>query len=90
MSERELELEAIKIEAQKNLVNFLLNDIELAFTFLETAQISDNAQHVQALRQKSRTALASIRHFEGRVEDPEKRDAVRKGADRLEQALNTA
>ena len=71
MSEKELDLEAIKIEAQENLVNFLLNDIELAFTFLETARISDNAQHVQSLRDKSRTALVSIRHFESQIEDPE-------------------
>jgi hypothetical protein len=63
MSGKELDLEALKIEAQENLVNFLLNDIDLAFTFLETARISDNVQHVQSLREKSRTALASIRHL---------------------------
>jgi hypothetical protein len=67
-SARAKEFEAIKRRDQANLVDFLVNDTELAFIFLETAQISDSPVHVQGLIKEAQKALASVRHFLERVE----------------------
>jgi hypothetical protein len=88
-SGRAEEFEAIKRRDQANLVDFLVNDTELAFIFLETAQISDSPVHVQGLIKEAQKALASVRHFLERVEDPVQWDKVHKRADTLAHAISS-
>jgi hypothetical protein len=66
-----------------------VNDTELAFIFLESAQISDNPAHIQGLIKEAQKALASVRHFSEQIEDPFERSKISAKADTLEHAISS-
>jgi hypothetical protein len=81
---------ALQARGQALLVEFLHTDLDLAFTFLETARIetgSDDA-HAKAALRNAQTALGSIRHFQGRVEDPAEWGKIQSRTDKLEAAIS--
>ncbi|MCU1325290.1 MAG: hypothetical protein JWN34_660 [Bryobacterales bacterium] len=82
-----LDLDRIRRSGQRTLVEFLRADLDLAFTFIETAAQSSDAGNAKALLRKAREALKAVRHFLPRVADPGGAAEVSVGADRLESAL---
>lgn len=73
---------------QTALYEFLRTEIALAFTFLQTARLAKpGSEHHSELIEKAKTALASIRHFQERIDDPEQRAVIAESADQLEVAL---
>ena len=75
--------------AQGALIDFLNADLDLAFTWLRTADIDvkdDPKGHELALA-KARAALAAIRRLEGRVDSDLARREIDARADELETAL---
>ena len=72
MPERSPEsLFTLHTRGQRLLIDFLHTDLDLAFTFLQTASIEagfDNAGAKGAI-EKEQTALDSVRCFQGRIED---------------------
>ena len=74
-------------EAQSGLLSL---ENELGFTFLsaaETEATSDRAHWESALA-NVRTALETIRHLQGRIEDPQIRQTIQNRADNLERGRN--
>ena len=57
-------------ELQVKLADLLNIDLDLAFTFLETAALTAIPQRRQELIQTATRALESIRYFVDRVTDP--------------------
>ena len=80
----------LKARTQANLIQYLNIDLDLAFTFLETARIvaESNARHSKSAVEKARTALASIRKFQRHVEDQNAAASINDQANRLEVAIN--
>jgi hypothetical protein len=63
---------AIVRRSQQSLIEFLHAELDLAFTFVQTALLetgSDN-DHANAAMEKAAAALDTIRRFQGRIEDP--------------------
>ena len=78
----------LRAETQATLVDFLVSDIALAFTFLDTAGLAEHgSKHYCSLIDKAKTALAKIRHFQTLIDDPEQRVKISERADGLEDAL---
>jgi hypothetical protein len=63
---------APKVRSERLLLGLLQADLELAFTFLQTAAIEagTDAVHGESALSKARTVLEAIRRFQGRVKDP--------------------
>jgi hypothetical protein len=81
---------AEEFEAMKGhctLSDFLLSEILFAFAFLDTARICGSPAHAEKLVDDARTALASVRHFLKRIEDPFVGDEVRRRADLLDDTI---
>jgi hypothetical protein len=79
----------VHAEAQAVLFDFLVSDIALAFTFLESADIAGSgSKHYPALIQQAEKALLTIRHFQDRIEDQQSRAQVIARAAQLESHLN--
>jgi hypothetical protein len=74
---------------QSALIDFLNIDLDLAFTFLKTAKIEaqDDPARSQALIIKARTALESIRHFTGQIQDRTVWQELHTRANALEAAI---
>jgi len=72
------------------LVTVLNSDLDLAFTFLQTAKIEswNDADHCKATLEKVRIALESIRGFQGRIEHVVERNKIHRRVNELEAALN--
>jgi hypothetical protein len=83
-------LAAWKARSQKVLIEFLEAELDLAFTFLQTAEIEAgiNTGHSKMALENSRTALTSIRQFQGRITDADRWEKVHRRASELEAALN--
>jgi len=83
------DLTALEVAAQKAIEDFLHTDIEYAFTLLEAATV----HRVEAFRKQSveraRTALQTIRYFEGRIIDLDTRRSIHARADELEAAIGS-
>ena len=78
-------LERLREETQSGLLSFLKADLELAFTFLETAALSPRLA-VESV-EKARRALEVVRHMEGRILDPKMWWEIHERADQLETAI---
>jgi len=75
--------------SQQLLIDFLLADLDLAFTFVQTGVIetgSDEA-HAEAAFDKAATALETIKRFLPRVEEPVERERITDRAAELERLL---
>jgi hypothetical protein len=75
--------------SQTNLIDFLRTDLQVAFTFLDTARIDikDVPAHCKALLAKAREALDSIRHLAPQIDDSDARKDILARADELESAI---
>jgi len=80
---------ALKAKNQEALIEFLRVDLDLAFTFLETARIESGSdpEHCKAALEKVRVALESIRRFHSRIANSVERDRIQVRSDKLEAAL---
>ncbi len=89
MLEKDFSRDAAHAKSQAALVEFVRVDIELAFTFLRTAEIeaASDPEHCQAALAKVRVAVDTIRRFEGQIEDGEMRATLQVRSDELEDAL---
>src|SRR4051794_3751676 len=76
-------------KSQSVLVGFLQADIEIAFTFLETAGIdaSSDPDHAAQLIGEAGRALATVRLFMERVSDDAVRAAIESRANELAAAI---
>jgi len=83
------QLSQIVMRGQIALRDFLLADLDLAFTLLETAKVerTDDPRHSRSAIQKAQEALSVVRNLVGRIGDPEVGKAIQRRADELERAL---
>ena len=80
---------ALRNRTQNMLIDFLRAEIDIAHTFLQTAEI-DSATDVHDSRvahAKARKALATVRHLLSRVRDPATSAEIKLRADELRIAI---
>jgi hypothetical protein len=78
---------ALRERSQELLIDLLSTDLDLAFTFLETAKITTSQDRARCVIENARVALESIRHFAGRIEDANARKGIHDRANELENAI---
>ncbi len=90
MSRKDISSQAAHAKSQAALIEFLRADIELAFTFLRTAEIeaASDPEHCHAALAKARDAVDTIRRLEASFEDREIEATLRSKRDELEAALS--
>jgi len=83
-------LEPSKEASQALLLQFLRTDLDLAFTFLDTAEIESahDPEHRDSALAKARAALQVVRKFQGRIQDRDRWSEINARADQLEAALD--
>ena len=76
-------------QTQALVIDFLNADLDLAFTFVESARVEAGSDdvHAKSLLEKAKAALKAVRHFQGRIEAPEAWTAINERAVKLEAAL---
>lgn len=81
---------AVTAKTQAVLLESLYADIDLAFTFLDTAKIDimDHPDRARELLGKVRTALQSVRHLSSHIQDHNRRQEIHARANELETALH--
>ena len=77
-------------QSQAKLADLLSIDLDLAFTFLETAAITTEPERPEELIEKATRALESIRYFLPRLHDPQTREEIEARAEELEKAIAKA
>jgi hypothetical protein len=77
----------LKRRTQDNLFTFLNTEAELASTFCDMAERTQNPEHRVQLLSDIRKAVSAMRHFEGRITDRSIRAYVVKKANRLDAFL---
>jgi hypothetical protein len=90
VSHRSFDLEQLEKKRQENLINFLNADLDLGFTFVETARRRgpDHTDYIQAL-EKARKIVQAIRQFEGSIGDPGIWHAIHERANELNKLIDT-
>jgi hypothetical protein len=73
--------------SQALLLEFLWLDLELAFTFLDTARATRDEGHSRRAIENSRRALEAVRQLSARLEDLTAREEVRSRSNELEDTL---
>lgn len=81
------DIEKCKAITRETLLDFLKADLDLAFTFLETANIEGDNEHRHSCIEKA--ALHTIRYLAGRLKDFDASTAIYQRADELEEALTS-
>ena len=89
MSPESAELKRQRELAQRQLIDFLQADLDLAFTMLQTAEIASDPAHTRSALRHVSEALATIRQLLGRVEDPKAWKAIHEQANELEKELES-
>jgi len=80
----------LQAKGQAALIEFLTAELDLAFTFLETAEVDrGEPEMVEKVLGNVRNALQTLRHFEGRIEDLDTRRVIHGRANDLEVALQS-
>jgi hypothetical protein len=79
---------ALRAANQAALIRFLSTDIDIAFTFIESARNAGDLDHARDLIAKARLALESIRHWAGHIEDPLEWHKIHLSTNKLENAIN--
>jgi len=76
-------------ESQEELIRLLSTDIDLAFTFLKTAEIEadHDPAHSQSALEKAQRALESVRRFEPRIQSEGTSREIHSHANELEEAI---
>jgi hypothetical protein len=80
----------LRATSQATLIDLLTIDVNLAFTFLETGDITGAPGRRTELIDKADTALESIRRFLPRIEDPKTYQAILERTNQLEAAIRDA
>jgi hypothetical protein len=90
MSQRSDSFAELDVRSQELLIDFLTADLNLAFTFLDTARLEAgfDDSHSQAALEKAVTALNTVRYFQGHVEDPTAGSKIQTRAIELEAAIS--
>lgn len=76
-------------QSQENLVRFLRIDLSLSRTFLQTARLASEPEHYEALLEKVRYAIETIRALMGRVQDRVAWAAIHAETDAVEAELQS-
>jgi len=82
--------EELRAQSQRCLIQFLEAELELGFTFVDSAAHQRDlgqAQHSLHTIGEARKAAAAIHHFLGRIDSPEIRDAIADRCSQLDRAL---
>lgn len=74
-------------EDQRTLFAFLQAELDLAAILYTMASSPPNAERRLSILDKVRTALKSVRRFEGRLVDLNEREQIGRGVERLEQLM---
>jgi hypothetical protein len=82
------DLDELRQRSNALLVQFLNTDLDLGFTFLNTANLASDPAHRQQAIEDVLTVLEAVRKFEHRVGPMETQVAITARADDLERALN--
>ena len=84
--------EELRERGQQTLIQFLTVELQLSFSFAESAEENrdrgNDGRYKQCV-QNARKGLETIRHFEGRITDREAWQRIHEQGDRLEQLLST-
>lgn len=78
------------VQAQPLLLEFVREDLELAFTLLRAAEIAGEANHTehrQAALARVQDAINAIRHLASRILNPQSRSGIDAKTEQLETAL---
>ena len=73
---------------QEVLTSLLSTDLELAYTFLEVAEVTNDPEHRAASFEHAKTAVSSIRSLFRWIEDADTRRHFEHRADKLETAIH--
>ncbi len=76
--------------SRRQLVDFLETEIELGFTFLDTAAIardSGSLEHFEQAKKDARKAIKTVWHFLDQVENKEAHAAIQRRCHEMEGAL---
>lgn len=85
-----VDIEELRAQSQRCLLDFLEAEINLGFTFADlaaTERDQGRSDHAQHSKQQARKAASSIRHFLDRVQSKDIRDAIATRCTELEQAV---
>jgi hypothetical protein len=75
-------------QSQQALIGFLEADLDIAFTFLEIANLkTTDPDRSRSLREKANVAVEKIRQMNGRVQDPAIGQRIHARVNKLESAL---
>jgi hypothetical protein len=78
----------LKLEADQKLIEFLKTDLELGFTFANLAEQHREEANRQKSLEHARTAVETIRRFQGRIADHPEFVRIQTRASELEKLLN--
>jgi hypothetical protein len=85
-----VDIEELRAQSQRCLIDFLDAEVQLASTFVEAAAMERNqghSDHARRTKEQARKAATAIRHFIDRVQNQEIRDAIARRCDELDQAV---
>jgi hypothetical protein len=90
MSDYPATLAALTARSQKSLIEFLEVDLDLAFTFLQTAVIEagSDEEHCRSAFKKAQLALDSILRFQERIEDASQSKKIQGRTNELKLAID--
>jgi hypothetical protein len=77
----------LRDQAQQRLIEFLLTDLDLGFTYVRMAQTRQEGGDRERLLQNARKVLEATRRFEGWIADAKAWTAIHERADELERLL---
>jgi hypothetical protein len=79
---------ALEAQTQRTLTDFLRVDIDLGFTFLQSARTIRDPDRCKVSIENVRAVLQAIRRLQGRIKDPGECAKINNRANELESALN--
>ncbi|HTF68458.1 MAG TPA: hypothetical protein VK638_37845 [Edaphobacter sp.] len=85
-----IRFEELRAQSQRLLIAFVNGEIQLGFTFAESAAMErdlGNIQHYQQAKRHLEEAVTTIRRFLNRIANTETRTAAANGCAELERAL---
>jgi len=74
-------------QSQRNLIQFLDAELDLARTFHDLALTTKNREHSVILTDKAQEAFETVRHFESRIADQDARARIHTKADDLQRQM---
>jgi hypothetical protein len=77
----------LRDQGQQRLIEFLLTDLDLGYTYVRMAQTRQEGGDRERLLQNARKVLETTRRFEGRIADAKAWTAIHEQADELERLI---